>query len=71
MNLRRYATAPYRRNQWIVDIERSMPHIIGGSKGKRGLPRLRMNQLRRENTAGVAIGEMVIRKVITRNITAW
>ena len=38
-----------------VDIERSMLHVIGRSEGKRGLSRLRMNQLRRENTAGVAV----------------
>ena len=38
-----------------VDIERSVLHVIGSSKGKRDLSRLRMNQLRRENTASVAV----------------
>ena len=39
-----------------VDIERSMFHVIRSSEGKRGLSWLRMNhQLRRENTAGVAV----------------
>ena len=32
-----------------------MLHVIGSSEGKRDLSRLRMNQLRRENTAGVAV----------------
>ena len=36
-------------------MERSVLHIIGSSKGNRRLSRLRMNQLRRENTAGVAV----------------
>ena len=38
-----------------VNIERSMLHVIGSSEGKRDLSRLRMNQLRRENTASVAV----------------
>ena len=37
-------------------IERSMLHdVIGSSEGKRGLSQLRANQLRRENSAGVAV----------------
>ena len=44
-----------------MDIERSMLHVIGSSEGKRDLSRLRMNQLRRENTAGVAVRVRLLR----------